>query len=87
VLLYLKMATGVLGLQFPAVVYPAMEGPRPEPDLVTTHPLTLMGKIVMEKALKHWLAASLHVQLVSISNISAFIRVCFKEDTSMIYFF
>jgi hypothetical protein len=77
VLLYLKMATGVLGLQFPAVVYPAMEGPRPEPELVTTHPLTLMGKIVMEKALKYWLAVSLHVQLVSISNISAFIRVCF----------
>jgi hypothetical protein len=75
------MATGVLGLQFSAVVYPAMEGPRPELDLVTTHPLTLMAKIVMEKAQKQWLAVSLHVQLVSIHNISAFLRVCFGKDT------
>jgi hypothetical protein len=73
VLLYLKMATGVLGLQFPAAVYPAMEGPRPEPDLVTTHPLIFMGKIVMEKAQKQWLAVSLHVQLVSISYIFVFL--------------
>jgi hypothetical protein len=75
------MATGVLGLQFPAVVYPAMEGPRPEPGLVTTHPLTFMAKIVMEKAQKQWLAVSLHVQLVSIHNISAFFGVCFGKDT------
>jgi hypothetical protein len=73
VLFYFKMATGVLGLQFPAVVYPAMEGPRPEPDLVITHPRTLMGKIVMEKAQKHWLAVSLHVLLVRISKY----YVCF----------
>jgi hypothetical protein len=78
------MATGVLCLQFLAVVYPAMEGPRPKPDLVTTHPLTLMGKIVMEKAQKLWLAVSLHVQLVSIRNIFVFLRVCFGEDTSII---
>jgi hypothetical protein len=78
------MATGVLGLQFLAVVYPAMVGPRPEPDLVTTHPLTLMGKIVMEKAQTQWLAVSHHVQSVSISNIFVFLKVGFGEDTSII---
>jgi hypothetical protein len=81
VLLYLKMATGVHGLQFPAVVSPAMEGPRPEPGLVTIHPPTLMGKIVMEKAQKQWLAVSLHVQLVSITNIPVFFRVSLGEAT------
>ena len=61
-----------------------MEGPRPEPDLVTTHYLSILGKIVMEKAQKQWLAVSLHVLLVSISNIFVFLRVCFGEYTSII---
>ncbi len=82
-LTFFKMATGVLGLQFQAVVYPVMEGPRPEPDLVTTHYLSILGKIVMEKAQKQRLAVSLHVLSVSISHISAFLECVLNKTNKL----